>query len=147
MTRSIDARIVRQIAASLCAIVTLSAVGCTQGDYVPVEGTVTFDGGAPPFAGILSFINIEKSGDFPARDGTASFTTSGEFEAITSTEKGLLPGKYRIEVSCNKYEPDYSKKDPFADATVVDPSYKPQEIVVEKGSPQRELKIEVPMKK
>lgn len=136
-----------RLAALALAAVSLVAMGCSTGDYVPVAGTVTFDGGAPPHPGRLSFVNIEKVGDLPARDGTASFTTTGEFEAVTSTEKGLLPGKYRVEVTCNKYEPDYSKKDPFGDATVVDPSYKPMEITVEKGSPQRELKIDVPMKR
>ncbi len=137
----------QRVTAVALALVSLVAVGCSTGDYVPVTGKVTFDGAPPPHPGRLSFVNIEKSGDFPARDGTAAFTTSGEFEAITSTEKGLLPGKYRIEVTCNKYEPDYSKKDPFGDATIVDPSYTPQEITVEKGRAQSGLTIDVPMKK
>jgi hypothetical protein len=128
-------------------LASLTLTGCSGGDIVPVEGKVTFEGGAPPHPGRLSFVSIEKSDDFPQRDGSAAFTTSGEFSAKTGTETGLVPGKYRIEVTCNKYEPDYSKKDPFGDATVVDPSYVPQEITVERGKPQRNITIDVPLKK
>lgn len=133
----------------LLVALVIGCLGCSGSDMttVPVAGKVTFDGGPPPYPGRLSFVAIESTPELPARDGTASFTTTGEFEAITSTTEGLMPGKYRIEVTCNKHALDETKKDPVADATVVSPSYKPMEITVEKGSPQRNLTIDVPLKK
>lgn len=129
------------------AISGICIVGCSTSDFVPVTGIVTFDGGPPPHAGRLYFISIETGGNFPARDGSAPFTTSGQFEAVTAKERGLLPGKYAVKVECNKHTPDYSKQDPFGDATVVDPSYTPQIITVDQGKPLQNLSIDVPMKK
>jgi hypothetical protein len=128
----------------------LLTVGCGDNGMpmTPVAGKVTFDGGPPPNAGNLSFVSIESTAGLPQRDGSCRFETDGKF-VVTSFEKGdgLLPGKYRVEASCYKYQPDYSKKDPFADATAVDPSYKPIELSVEKGVAQKDLVIDLPLKK
>lgn len=127
-----------------------SIVGCGGGGLpmVPVSGKVTLDGAAPPNSGNLSFISMQSDPGLPQRDGSCRFETDGLF-VVTSFEKGdgLLPGKYRVEASCYKYQPDYSKKDPFADATAVDPSYEPIELSVEKGTPIRDLVIDIPLKK
>lgn len=128
----------------------LLAVGCGDNGLpmTPVSGQVTFDGAPPPNAGNLSFVSLESDAGLPQRDGSCRFETDGQF-VVTSFEKGdgLLPGKYRVDISCYKYQPDYSKKDPFADATAVDPSYEPLELTVVKGTPIEDLVVDVPLKK
>lgn len=59
----------------------------------------------------------------------------------------MLPGRYAISITCNKGEVDYSQKDPFRAASYVADDYAGQELVVEPGSDDVTVDIDVPLKK
>jgi len=74
------------------ALITVVLSGCGSG--ARVEGTVTFDG-APVDGGSISFVP-EGSTEAP---GTGQIT-DGKYSI--RTEKGLTPGKYKVEIYWNK---------------------------------------------
>lgn len=132
------------------AMALANLVGCKDNGKptVKVAGHVTFSGQSPPYEGTLSFISIERVEGLPQRDGSAQYDEEGAFLA-TSFKRGdgLLPGKYRIEVNSYKYPPETNKPNGFAEASAIDPSFTPPEIVIEKGKPLSDLLIDVPLKK
>jgi hypothetical protein len=138
------------IVATACGLTLLLTAGC-GGSYeglVPVSGTVTFDGSPPPAAGFVSFIPKERVAGRPVRPATATFDQSGAYQATSfKVGDGLFPGRYTATVTCNKHDLDYSKKDPFSDASHIADSYKPKEIVVEEGSDALTVDLDVPLKK
>jgi hypothetical protein len=84
----------------------------------------------------------------PRRPGRAKFERDGAFRVTTFDDgDGLLPGTYLINVRCESGQPDPSRPDPFGDINLIDPNYKPEEVVVEDGSPEIELNIDVPLRK
>jgi hypothetical protein len=138
------------IAKTLAAASLVAAVGCSGGydGLVPVSGTVTFDGGPPPAGGFLSFVPIERAPGQPSRPARAVFQTDGAYEATSFQEgDGLFPGSYTVLVTCNQGELDYSKKDPFREASYVADDYEGQKLVVEDGSDEITLNIDAPLKK
>jgi len=75
-----------------CAILLLSAIGCGPG-LVPVTGRVTFDG--QPVEGAT----VTLLPDDPAGTPAFGFTdATGRFEARTSNDAGMRPGKYVVVV-------------------------------------------------
>ena len=87
------------LAASACA-------GCGSSgpfDYVPVEGTVTYEDGTalPVDQFLLQFVSQApaKETAFP-RPATAIVDGSGAFDAVTSYKygDGLIPGKHKVAV-------------------------------------------------
>lgn len=138
------------IVKTLAAASLVAAAGCSDGydGLVPVAGTVTFDGGPPPAGGFLSFIPTERVPGQPSRPARAVFQTDGVYEATSFQEgDGLFPGRYTVQVTCNKEQPDYSKKDPFREASYVADGYEGQNLVVEEGSDELSLNLDVPLKK
>ena len=120
---------------SLFAVLLLPLCGCGSHlpELVPVRGQVQFDGGTPPTAGIVNFLPIEGSSPLPARPGSGNFGSDGKFEATSfSGAKGLVPGRYRVQIECFSRQPkpipgDYEK------ANYVPANYKPPELVVDPG--------------
>jgi hypothetical protein len=133
------------------AIATLAGVlGCNSGyeGLVPLNGTVTFDGAVPPAPGVVQFVALESTDGHPKRTATGQFDADGEYAASSFKESdGIYPGRYHVEVICNKRDLDYSKKDPFRDASYVADGYGGQELVVEDGSDAITLNLDVPLKK
>jgi hypothetical protein len=127
---------------------TAFVVGCGEDrGLVPVRGRVTFDGGAPPKPGRLSFGPVKAAEGFSQRPGLAIFDANGAFEVTSyAPGDGLTPGTYRVNVLCVEREPAPVPGGLEA-VTYVAPGYKGQEVVVAFGSKPIELEIDVPLKK
>jgi len=128
----------------------LLIVGCGERrlSMVPVSGEVTFDGGPPPAAGRISFSPNETFGDLPRRPGMAQFGTDGKFQVTSFREgDGLVPGRYRVKVSCLSGLPDITKRDSTESVSYVAPGYEPDELIVEIGSNPIVVNYDVPQRK
>jgi len=99
-------RLANLISAVTCLLLMATTVffeGCGSNTYkpVPVEGKVTFGGGAWPKPGILYFNPMESPQGVPKRPATGRFDTDGNLTVSTFEEgDGLLPGSYKIGVEC-----------------------------------------------
>jgi len=103
---------------------------------VPVRGKVTLEGGAWPKAGVVSFVPLEPAPGFPSRPGTGHFDTDGSFTVTTRDPgDGLIPGKYRVAVTCWEEEPGDNRpgKSYLADA-FTSPARSGLEFQVEPGA-------------
>jgi hypothetical protein len=131
-------------------IMMLGVLGCGRGGLptVPVRGQVKFVGGPCPAPGNVTFTPVEVEPGLPRRPGSATFHADGQF-AITSFQKedGLLPGRYKVSITCLSGMPDPSKPDPWSDVSYVPSSYQPPELVVARDSDPIELTYDVPAKK
>lgn len=137
-------------AALATAFFTVACVGCgpSGNSMVKVSGRVTFNGGPPPAVGVVSFQPIEPAAGFDRRPGRASFGTDGVYEATSVTEgDGLVPGTYKVVVSCNSGQPDPRSPTPWEDITYIALDYEPQTIVVGQDEGDIELNIDLPLKK
>lgn len=114
---------------------------------VPVRGVVTFDGGACPAPGTVTFTPIEVAEGLPSRPGMASFREDGVF-AVTSFREGdgLLPGRYRVTIACDAGLPDPTSPDPWGDVSYVTKGYQPPEMMIAKGSQPLTVTYDVPKK-
>lgn len=89
------------------ALLAGAVVGCSRRGLpgtVPVDGTVTFDGGGCPGVGCVYF--LPSVGDSTAgtqlRPGWARFERDGRYRVTTLvTNDGLLPGTYTVRVECH----------------------------------------------
>jgi hypothetical protein len=126
--------------------VCLLAIGC-GGNGLPmtaVSGKVTFDGAPPPAGGRITFTPTEVSGDLPRRPGLGRFNTDGTFVVSSFREgDGLVPGAYRVKVSCLKGLPDVTQRDSSA-ISYVAPGHEPEPLVIERDSGPIEVHYDVP---
>ncbi len=121
--------------------------GCSQGEYPLVElsGTVTFDGGECPAAGNVTLQPLEVSGELPKRPSSGRFGVDGHYTVNTfSDSKGVLPGRYKLEVTCFAGAPDPNKPDPWGDVNYIAEEYEPTEITIEADSRHMIYDIDVP---
>ena len=80
-------------------------------EVVPVEGTITYGGGAWPRPGTLYFTPAEPAADLPRRPGYATFGVNGKFQATSfSSNDGLVPGRYRVGVESWESPPRMGKR-------------------------------------
>ena len=121
----------------LAAVAVIGSVvlsGCEPTDargLVRVTGRITLDGGNWPKPGALTFVPAEEqlvggAGDAPppTRVGFAEFDVEGRFVAQTRRPgDGLMPGRYRVGVSCWLQPPDMASpgSGPAAPEAVRDP--------------------------
>jgi hypothetical protein len=88
--------------------VTLLASGCgSNGDLLPVSGTVTLDG-QPLKAGSVQFqpdASRNKSQDIPAGK-----IVDGKYEMSTRGKKGAPPGWYKVVVRADQFSGDNAPK-------------------------------------
>ncbi|MCC6127271.1 MAG: hypothetical protein IT426_20100 [Pirellulales bacterium] len=84
----------------LGALIAAGGCGPKIPELIPVEGRVTFKGGAWPKAGLIDFTCHEPAPGFPGRSGVGEFGVDGNFKVKTGEHVGLMPGTYRITVSC-----------------------------------------------
>jgi hypothetical protein len=126
------------------------ATGCQDSKYplVPVGGTVTFDGGKCPKSGSVTFQPLDIASGLPKRPATGKFETDGEYKVNAfADQEGVLPGRYRVEVTCFSGAPDLSKPNPWNDVSFIDASYRPAELVVEDTGDAITYDIDVPRNK
>jgi hypothetical protein len=88
----------------LSGIFVLAVVGCGRRgpEIVPVEGRITFNGGAWPKPGAIYFtLDPSEKTEFD-RPASGVFDTDGNVTNITSFKEGdgLIPGKYRVAIEC-----------------------------------------------
>lgn len=99
--------VLRLLAATPWVVALVVAVGCGNDlGIVPVEGKLTFDGGAWPKPGRVNFLPLQGAKGFPQRPGVGTFDTDGQFRVTTiESGDGLFPGTYRVYVECWEIEP------------------------------------------
>jgi hypothetical protein len=133
----------------LSAALLTVASGCGGSDLplVPVSGKVTFSGGPCPAPGNVTFTPLEVSAGLPRRPAAGAFNTEGSFE-VTSFRPGdgLLPGRYRVTVTCYSGLPNPTSPDPWGDVSYVQKGFEPPELIVEDGSDPIEMNLDVPLK-
>jgi hypothetical protein len=135
-------------AVAICSLLTACGCGGGYEGLVSLEGKVTFDGAAPPAPGVVQFVAIEPAAGRPQRTATGQFDLNGHYEVSSfKPGDGIYPGKYHVTVICNKRDLDYSKKDPFREASYVADEFKGQEYVVEEEADELTLDLDVPLKK
>lgn len=104
----------RNLLAKICACVIaagLAGCGSDLPQTVPVTGTVTFDGAAPPGPGIVYFLPQEAAAGFPSRPGSGDFDAQGKYSATTFAPRdGLMPGKYTVYIECWQTPPNMEGK-------------------------------------
>jgi len=139
----------RKVIHRWCATTLLlfAAGGCGSGNklpLVPVGGKVTFAGGACPAAGTVTFTPIEVDAGLPRRPGSGTFYNDGAF-VVTSFKKGdgLVPGRYKVTISCNSGLPDPRSPDPLGDVGYIAKDYQPPELIVVADSEPVELIFDV----
>jgi hypothetical protein len=108
MTSNQHGRVLRRVAAVAVLFgLTTGIAGCRKTvEIVPVRGKITFHGGAWPKGGIVNFTPFKPAEGFPGKAGSGRFEADGVFTAKTGDEEGLIPGEYRIAVSCWQKPPD-----------------------------------------
>ena len=85
----------------LLLLLLLSGCGRKGPEVVPVEGTITLDGGPWPKPGTLYFTAETSSSGLTSRPAMGAFDTDGNL-TVTTFKKGdgLIPGKHKIRVEC-----------------------------------------------
>lgn len=135
--------------AALSVALLLGMAGCNRGAYdlVQLSGTVTFDGGECPAPGSVTLQPLEVSGELPNRPATGQFGKDGRYTINAfSSSKGVLPGRYLVEVTCFAGVPNPSKPDPWADVNYIAEEYEPEELTIEANSPKMTFDIDVPQR-
>jgi len=85
-----------------CMVVVIGC-GRSRPETIPVSGKVMLDGGAWPIKGMIIFTCSKPATGFPGRPGRATFNTDGTFVVGTyEKDDGLMPGEYRVVVSCEE---------------------------------------------
>jgi hypothetical protein len=128
----------------------LLLMGCNQSQFplVPVTGTVTFDGGGCPGPGSVTLQPLEISQELPNRPASGNFKIDGAYTVNTfNNQQGVLPGRYRVVVSCLSGGPDFNKADPWGDVNFIAESYHPTELTIDADSGPVNLDIDVPLRK
>ena len=88
-------------------LTTAAGCGVDRPETIPVSGRITFDGSAPPAAGILYFTTDVPAEGFPRRPTLAKFDEQGGFRVTTwDRGDGLMPGHYKITVECWETPPE-----------------------------------------
>jgi hypothetical protein len=96
----------------------------------------------------VTFQPLEISKGLPSRPATGNFKSDGAYAVNTfSNRHGVLPGRYRVVVSCLSGGPDFSKSDPWGDVNYTAESYRPSELTVDAGGGSIEFDIDVPRRK
>ena len=97
--------------AFLIALVFLSSCGPNGPRCIPVQGTVTLDGGKVPGPGFIYFTIDSTGKDGISRPGTAEFDAEGNYKAMSFVPgDGLMPGKYLLRVDCWQTGPNMEGK-------------------------------------
>jgi hypothetical protein len=145
-------RWLNSLSAAGCLLVLLVLVGCGRKgpEVVPVEGTITFGGGAWPKPGVLYFTVDAPAAGMPNRPAMAKFNTDGKLTVTTfHNGDGLIPGKYKMGVECWEVPP--SMEAPTKAKSYVPKRYQAANssglsVTVEPGQSVLKLNLDIPKK-
>jgi hypothetical protein len=87
----------------LAVVIAVSITGCGKRgpELVPVNGTITLEGGSWPHPGCIYFTISNPAPGMPGRPAVGKFTANGFLVVTTFKEgDGLIPGDYKIGVEC-----------------------------------------------
>ncbi len=130
-------------------LVSCPFFGC-KGDplkKVQVTGKVTFDGGACPEPGRITFTPTAVAEGLPRRPASGAFEVDGAYVATSFRPgDGIVPGTYSVSVACYKASmlSGAPGDDRFRAASFVAEEFEPQELVVPAGSKPIQFDIDVP---
>ena len=129
-----------------CAALLLSLLahsGCRDPvGRIPVSGKITYGGGPWPTEGVLYFKPLEPASGFPQLTGIAHFQASGAFDVqSTGHERGLVPGRYAVQVECWETPPNMDGK-PVKSHVPAD--FRIPDLTVEVGAKSKSLSLDVP---
>ena len=125
----------------------LAGCGGSNMPLVPVTGQVTFAGAACPAPGQITYSPAAGSST-PTRPASAKFDTDGKYAATSFKEgDGLLPGTYRVTITCYNGLPDPRNPDSLSDINFVPKEFRPDDLVVQEGQEPIEVNYDVPPKK
>lgn len=136
---------------TLAGIVSAALAGCNHDPLqkVQVTGTVTFDGGACPESGRVTFSPLEVAEGLPNRPASGSFGKDGKYRVYSFRPgDGVVPGRYSVSVSC--FDPSKVSSVPndaeILAASYVGHSFEPQELMIEAGSGTVTHDFDVPLR-
>lgn len=141
----------------LLAVMALAASGATgcgsskRPQTVDIHGQVTLAGGPWPQAGEVYFLPLEPAAGLPRRAAVSAFETDGRFSTPTSWAPGdgIVPGKYRVYITCWKTPPTRSGPPPVAytDEKYISGATSDIEITIDEQSPDKDFKWDFPAAK
>ena len=107
-----------------------------------IEGTVTFQGKAPPKSGEIFFAPLQIAADLPKRPAQGTFDETGKF-SLTSWEPGdgVVPGTYQVTIICWRETPTLETK---LSANFVPPDFVPEVTIDAKSREPVAVTIDVP---
>ena len=85
----------------VCSVTAFIGCGSSGPRAVPVQGKITYHGGAWPKPGVLYFSPAQKTADGTQRPVIGHFDVDGTI----TLGNGLMPGIYRIGVECWEVPP------------------------------------------
>jgi hypothetical protein len=128
----------------LLATPLLGGCGGSDKPLVPVSGRATYGGGNWPLPGYVTLVPYESSGSLPSRPGSGRFEVDGRFVIGSyAPGDGLLPGKYRVRISCMKPGVFINSE---SELEYVPASFKPDDVIVQSGQDPIVLNYDVPKK-
>ena len=139
-----------QIECSVLMLAIALLSGCEQSKYelVAVSGRVTFDGENCPASGSVTFQPLEIAAGLPKRPATGKFGVDGEYTVNSfSDSEGVMPGRYRVEVTCFAGGPDLSAPDPWAAVDYIAEEYEPTELTIDEDNGSVKYDIDVPRRR
>jgi hypothetical protein len=137
------------LTACLCSV-SMALAGCQDSKYplVVVTGKVTFDRGDCPASGNVTLQPLDIAKGLPKRPATGKFGVDGKYTVNAFNDiEGVLPGRYRVEVTCFSGAPDLSKPDPWGEVNYIADSYRPTELMIAEGSGSVVHDLDVPRRK
>ena len=134
---------IRTAACAALVLPWLALGGCRDPvGRVPVSGKITYGGGPWPTAGVLYFKPLEPAAGFPQLTGIAHFDPSGTFTVeSTGHERGLVPGRYAVQVECWETPPNMEGKPVKSH---VPAGYRLPDLTVEAGAASKSVSFDVP---
>jgi hypothetical protein len=128
----------------IAALLSAAVAGCGKSDVVTkqVQGTITFEGQAPPTNGKITFAPIEAAPSFPRRSASGEFDASGTFTLTTfKPGDGIIPGRYQTNILCWREKPTLETK---LTANYVPPDFQHEVTIDADADEPIDLRIDVP---
>jgi hypothetical protein len=120
----------------------MSGCGNSWPPVKQVQGTITFEGAAPPKPGKITFAPIEVPDGLPRRPASGDFDASGNFSLTTFADgDGMIPGRYSANILCWRETPTLATRH---SANYVPPNFQPEIVIELEAEEPVEVRIDVP---
>ena len=114
---------------------TIAGCGNQGPEMVSVRGKVTLQGGPWPRPGIVNFTPVKAAEGLPSKPASGRFDVDGSFVATTGEYSGLIPGEYRVSVTCWLREPgDNDPGQSYTPESFTNPARSGLELKIPRGS-------------